>query len=106
MNSEIKQLLIDIKNKPGMYIGEKSLDKLVTFVSGYMHCMNQRDKIFTNDFEGFQEFIEKNYDIYNNVHFFEHWSVIIEFFCSIKENAFDKFYELLEESLEEIGDVW
>lgn len=98
-------MLIDIKNKPGMYIGEKSLNKLVTFVSGYMHCLSQRDKFFTNDFEGFQEFVEKHYDIYNNIHLFQHWSGIIEFFCSTQENAFDKSYELLGEFLEKSGDV-
>ncbi|MGC6768254.1 hypothetical protein [Enterococcus sp. LJL51] len=46
-------------------------------------------------YEGFQEYIQQKYNI-NSSH---NWSDIIIFYCTTEEQAFDKFYELLDDFL-------
>jgi len=83
-----------IKQRPGLYIGKKSLTILRFYMKGYMdrqHEIDGHSKRF--DFE-FQEFIQKYYKIKYNSH---HWADIITFFSATDAEAFDKFYELWEE---------
>lgn len=99
MNKELKQLLDALHAKPGMYIGEPSLEKLHTFVNGYLYCMNKRDNVVYEYVSGFQIFVEQYYQVFENKNFHHHWSRIISFFSSTEEQAFYKFYELLDEYL-------
>ena len=96
MNQELKQLLDDVHVKPGLYIGEPSLEKLCAFIDGYLECMRKRDHVVPEYLSGFQIFVEQYYHIFGNINFHHHWSRLISFFEPTKERAFDKFYELLE----------
>lgn len=93
MPEYINRLLRDVQKNPGIYLGKKSLERLVFFLSGYMYCMDERSESTAHYLPGFQEFIEEYYNI-QSVH---HWSEIIRFFCVTEEDAFDEFYRLLDE---------
>ena len=90
---ELNKLLLDIKERYGLYIGKKSLDRLTTFINGYMHCMFMRDGDCPPFLPNFQEFIADRYGIQSS----HHWSSIIQFHSIYEEDAFDQFYELLDE---------
>ena len=93
MSENIKKLLNDMRIRPGVYFGKKSLDRLTAFLSGYMCCVHERDGGSTVYLPGFQEFVSERYNIKSA----QHWSNIITFFSSTEEDAFDLFYELLDE---------
>jgi len=97
MTRTFEELLQDIKNRPGVYLGKKKLDGLATFLSGYMCCLNDRNIVDYGNLKGFQEFIEKHYELQDNVKVCRHWSDIISFFNETEEEAFDEFYVLLEQ---------
>ena len=99
MNKEIYKLLIKIKEKPGVFFGKKSLNKLVDCVYGYVFCMYERDKIHPEFLPYFQEFIEKEYNLNKNIYVFRHWSDIILFVTPTEEEAFDEFYKMVERYL-------
>lgn len=96
MDSRLINLLKILQERHGVFIGKKSLDHLVTFVSGYIKCIYDQDGVPPIFLPGFQEFVEMHYDISGNVHVFRHWSEIISFFSTTEEEAFDEFYKLLE----------
>ena len=89
--NEFYELLINIKNKPNIYLGKPSLELLRAFISGYVICKNYNLDYYPD----FQEFIQQKYKI----DFTKHWTEIINFFSSNEEEAFYKFYEHLEEFL-------
>jgi hypothetical protein len=91
LDNNITRLLADIKKRPGVYIGKKSLDRLATFISGYMCCVHERDGASPEYLPGFQEFIAERY----NIHSVHGWPEIIQFFNVTEEDAFDEFYRLL-----------
>ena len=91
--NEIDELLQALREKPGLYIGRKSLKLLTAFVTGYIHCVYIREGICLKFLPGFQEFIEKKYGYYCGLG----WSQIIEIYSVYEETAFDKFFELLDE---------
>ena len=96
MSKELEAVLQDIKKRPGVYLGKETLDGLMSFVYGYMHCMNIRDGNLPDDFVGFQEFVEKYYCL-EKFCLNRFWADIIEFFSDSEEDAFYKFYELFYE---------
>lgn len=95
--NDVDMLLQTIKKRPCLYIGKKSLDRLVTYVSGYMHRAYEAEGVHQEFLPGFQDYIAELYGI----HSAHHWSSIIQFYCSYEEEAFDKFYELLDDFLKQ-----
>ena len=56
-------LLGTLRKRPGMYLGEAKISKLVNFISGYMICLNitgNADKYFDNP--GFLSWLYDNYN--------------------------------------------
>ncbi|MDP4176787.1 MAG: hypothetical protein Q8900_00415 [Bacillota bacterium] len=94
--NELINLLYKIKERPGMYIGCKSLTSLADFVNGYLLAKHE-DGINIEFFDGFNKWIAEKYSIKST----HDWSRIISFYYLSPESAFDKFYEHLEEFLEE-----
>ncbi len=87
-----------IKEKPELYIGKPSLERLSAFINGYLYCKHELyDKSYTKFELDFQEYIQEFYDI----QYTQSWDCIIEFFSVSKEEAFYKFYKHLEEFLKE-----
>lgn len=88
-------LLEDIQKRPGVYIGEKSLDRLVDFLDGYIqYAIEQNDNYCADYLLGFQEFVFDKY----NVTTAHGWVQIINFYSyNQAAEAFDTFFELLKE---------
>ena len=89
----VKLLLEEIKEQPAIYIGKKSLDRLVAFLGGYSYCMYKQQNISTPILPGFQEYISEYFKI-ESAH---NWSSIIVSNSRNDEEAFDMFYDLLEQ---------
>ena len=91
-------LLLTVKKRPKLYFRKLSLKHLHVFINGCIACMNHLECDKNHEFyPGFQEFIQRKY----NVNFPKHWSSIIEFYCFDEEKAFYKFFDLLDEFIEE-----
>ncbi|WP_346353353.1 hypothetical protein [Azotosporobacter soli] len=96
MLNDLTNILYEIKEKPGMYIGYKSLTALADFLNGYLYAKRE-DGIKIDFLPGFNAWIAEKYSIKSS----HDWSRIISFFHLSQEVAFDKFYEHLEEFLAE-----
>jgi len=102
MNPEIIKFLHEIEERPGVFLGKKTLKGLCEYVEGYAHCMYTRDGVHPEWLQGgFQKFVEKHYDLHDNIHTNRYWPDIIQFFNPSEERAFDEFYELMDEFLKE-----
>jgi hypothetical protein len=97
VDETVYALLQKIRNRYVIYIGEKSLKSLLAFIYGYMECMRERDNT-SPAFLGieFQSYIANLYGIAK-----PHWSDIIRLNSKTEEEAFDKFYEHMEQFLRE-----
>ncbi len=94
-NNELRLLLEEIKKRPSMYIGSKSLSNLRIYIDGFLYgiCTTSGKENLTSFLFGFQEWIANKFDVKT----MQHWSSIIRFFSVDDIEAFDKFYELLNE---------
>lgn len=93
MFDKIIKLLYDIKDRPGVYIGNKSLERLAMFLNGYISCMVEMTNKTTYFLIEIQDYVAQHY----NIQFEQHWSEIIKLHTQSEEEAYDKFYELLNE---------
>ena len=89
----VKLLLNEIREQPAVYIGKKSLDRLAAFLAGYSYCMYQQQNISTTILPGFQEYISEYFKIKSA----QNWSSIIVSNSRNDEEAFDMFYDFLEQ---------
>lgn len=96
MHKEIYDLLMDIRKRPGVYLGQKSLTLLSFTLGGYLLRMNHEGIPCLDEMSGFQEFVGKRYD-----NFTHRWDMIIRFYSASEAEAFDRFYELFDEYLSE-----
>ena len=96
MDKNLYNLLKMLHHQYGIFIGKKSLDRLMTFVSGYIYCVKERENLQLDFLVNFQRFVETYYNIQNNIFLFRNWVEIITFFNTSEEEAFEAFFELLE----------
>ena len=99
MDNRIIIMLQKLHDRPGVYIGRKSLERLTTFISGYIQCLYDIEGSCPDFLPGFQKYIEARYGLKDNIFIFRHWSEIISFFNATEDEAFDEFYELLKQYL-------
>ncbi|EIC31602.1 MULTISPECIES: hypothetical protein [Methylomicrobium] len=89
----IFDLLGNIKLRPGLYLGGRSIVKLRNFLDGYYYALLVNgindDEAFWNKF---QLFISNKYHIETS----QGWDKIILFFSNDEEDAFEKFFDLFE----------
>ena len=97
------ELLQKIKENPRLYLGKKSLERLHSFLNGYAVCLYDRcGELHPSElcpslwfFTGFQEYVQKKYRITSS----QSWDKIIDFHSSSDEEAFYKFFDLLDKFL-------
>ncbi len=94
---ELTELLKAVRIKPGMYIGKKSLTRLRAFIDGYFYALYKLNgkQEYLCFIPEFQDWIADRYEIRST----HGWSEIINFFSQDEGEAFDTFYELLDEFL-------
>jgi len=93
--NDYNEILMGIRKRPKMYLGKKSLRNLHMFMEGYKVSMYRKPCTFIHD-EGFMEFIHEKYNDYVTLHYFQ----VIERHSNSEEEAFDKYFELLDEFTE------
>lgn len=96
LDDRIINLLEELKNHYGMYIGKKDLNLLITFIYGCLHGIFIESGEIIEFLPEFQEFVQKYYGINRNIHVIQHWTNIIIFFTATEEEAFDEFYTLID----------
>ena len=66
----MKEVLSEIRQRPGMYISDLKLQNLHAFMNGYMYRLFQGEDIVPEFYPGFQEYIENLYHVTTG----QHWS--------------------------------
>lgn len=89
------------RERPEIYFGEKSLFLLKAYFDGYIDRQHEIDGKTYVWVVGFQEFVQSRYNITST----QNWSSIIRFYSTSNSEAFDRFYELLDEYFELNGIV-
>ena len=85
-------LLNEIRKNYRIFIEKPSLELLRAFIDGYLSF---QDKSPCNIMSDFQNFVETKFD-----HCAHHWTEIIEFYA-LYGKAFDAFFDLLDEFIQE-----
>lgn len=93
MNS-VKELLGKIKQRPAMYISKNYISCLKAFLDGW-YLRNPTDVTDAEVMDGFQDWIEKKYDIKSS----HSWSSILLFYSQDEGKALELFFEEFDEWL-------
>lgn len=91
----IFELLQEIRKRPNLYLGKASLELLDAFIGGCSFYCYKANGYYPDFFSGFQKFVQKRYKIQTT----QGWWSIIRFFSYTDEEAFNKFFDLLDEFL-------
>lgn len=92
----VTELLLEIRKRPGMYIGTKSMIRLRCYINGYIYAMKTEAGLDCGDrvFWDFNEWLNKKYGVKDSL-FWENSLTHIS-----KDDAFDLFYKEFDEYLE------
>jgi len=95
MDSLVK-LIKQIKKKPEMYVGQKSLSLIQAYLYGWL---NRDEKGVSDSFllGEFQEWIQQRYKVTST----QSWAHIILFYSVDEHDALGKFFQLFDEFLEQ-----
>lgn len=91
-------LLQRIKQRPGMYLGRRSITRLSMLLMGYSLARNELGLPITKqekEFGGFQEWIQEKFKITSS----HGWDSIILFYSADETDALDNFFQLFEQFL-------
>lgn len=89
----MRSILAEMRTRPGMWLGECTMENLYVFMNGYMYQRFQEQDIIPEFYLGFQEYIEKKYNVITR----QHWSKILNFYSDSEEEALKKFFQHLDE---------
>lgn len=91
------EILDKIKARPGMYLGNPSVDNLFMFLVGYKTARRELNIEPTEEelkfYREFQPWLQKRFGIRTN----HSWATLIQFRSMSEKEAFDRLFELLEE---------
>ena len=88
-------LLQRIKERPGMYLGKRSIIRLSMLLTGYGMARAELGLPVTEqekEFDGFQDWIQERFKIRSS----HGWDSIILFYSIDERDALDKFFDLFE----------
>lgn len=94
------ELIHKIKERPGLYLGQRSITRLHAFIGGYSLAHHELDvpSLETEHMLGeFQEWIYRRFEIGAS----HSWAQIILFYAEDERDAFQQFFDLFEEFLEQ-----
>jgi hypothetical protein len=90
------EILDKIKARPGMYLGNPSVENLFIFLVGYKTARRELGIEPTEAelrfYTEFQPWLQKQFDIKTE----NSWASLIQFYATNQQEAFDRFFELLE----------
>ena len=92
------EMLEKIKHRPGMYLGKCSINRLRSFLDGYMASRQDIGLPLTEQerkFDDFQEWIQERFKITSS----HGWESIILFYSADERDALDNFFKLFEQFL-------
>jgi len=92
---ELFQLLEKIKERPGLYLGKKSIVNLRSFLDGYYFALMENGLCKEDEislWKDFQNYIQSRYKIKSS----QDWSSIILFFSTDESEGLDNFFNLFE----------
>lgn len=89
----MKEILSQLKIRPGMFLGNSNVDNLYAFINGYMYRIFQEDDTIPEFYPGFQKYIEEEYNVKTGLH----WTKILDFYSDNEEEAMKKFFFHLDE---------
>jgi len=92
--------LYDIRKKPALYLTDKSLRLLRAYIDGYISGQDDTNHN-GRSMRDFQRFIEKKFSSSRPQG--QGWCMIIAYHSISESYAFDRFFELLDEFLQERG---
>ncbi|NJK48400.1 hypothetical protein HC931_09585 [Candidatus Gracilibacteria bacterium] len=99
--SDLLAILQKIEAKPGLYLGRASISDLFMFIIGYRTAREELGIETTEaelDFYGeFQPWLQKRLKITTS----NSWAKIIELGCSSEKEAFERFFRLFDEFLQD-----
>ena len=85
------ELLQGIRICPEKYIGIPSLNLLYAFINGYRH--HNKHNAVNDCLDGFNQYVGGKFKMYTEYN----WSSIIQYFTDTEKEAFNEFYNLLDE---------
>ena len=92
--NNLYNLLLKIRKDPQHFLERPTLKYLHAFMSGYVVCKNYIDSEAHYDFyPGFHNYVQDKYHISLTLRDMD----IIEFHCNSEEEAFERYFILLDE---------
>ena len=95
--SSLFPLLNKIRTKPGLYIGRASITELRMFIVGYRFARSELKIVTTETETDFYKNFQPWLQLRLNVRTSNSWDKILLFSVINDQQAFDYFFELLEE---------
>lgn len=102
-NDKLYKLLLKINKRPELFILNRDVNLLYTYILGYRmsqyenNCSENIDIFDINSDGGFDAYVHRKYKI-NTTH---NWSSIIKFYNPTYGQDLDKFYELFFDYIDE-----
>jgi hypothetical protein len=90
---ELDKLITLLQEKPLVFLGEKSLEKLQTYIDGFLYAFSIVNNTPISFYSGFNDWIAKKYKLPAQIG----WCNIIVLFHGKGETSYNKFFELLSE---------
>lgn len=91
------EMMLEIKKRPGLYLGCKSFDRFNYFMFGYDLMIDSLNISGLEMLKNFDAFVKEKYHLEKAN---QNWIKIIEFMSVTDEGAFENFFLLLDEYLE------
>lgn len=96
MDNIMEKILTKVKDNPALYICKPDVQLLRYFIDGYVMTYSLFPWGCSREFcRGFMDFVMEKYKIKEQ--FLFHWTSVFLYFTNSEEEAFYKFFEVLEE---------
>ena len=99
------EMLMEVKKHYPLYIMKKSFYLLMVYMSGYSKCLVELfagTEDFLSDSHKFSEYVFKCFKVKNDRH---NWKEVVLFESHTDENAFDVFFELVDNFMNSFPEV-